>query len=61
MDENTVNEISLNLSDEVIHNILDAQTKEQTPEKLLPPSHFVCPVWKVKLFKGTSFIILSTF
>ena len=38
------NEISLNLSDEVIHNILDAQTKEQTPEKLLPPSHFVCPV-----------------
>ena len=34
MDENTVNEISLNLSDEVIHNILDAQTKEQTPEKL---------------------------
>ena len=28
---------------------------------ILPPSHFICSVWKVKLFKGKSFIILSTF
>ena len=28
---------------------------------ILPLSHFFCPVWKVKIFKGTSFIVLSTF
>ena len=27
---------------------------------ILPPSHFFCPIWKVKLFKRTSFITLST-
>ena len=29
--------------------------------EILPPSHFFCPVWKVKLFKGTLFIVLTTF
>ena len=28
---------------------------------ILPPSHFFCPVWKVKFFKGTLFIVLYTF
>ena len=31
------------------------------PTLLLPSSHFVCPVWKVKLFKRTLFIVLFTF
>ena len=30
-------------------------------KRILLPSYFVCPVWKVKLFKGTSFIVLFTF
>ena len=30
-------------------------------KNILPLSHFVCPVWKVKIFKEILFIILFTF
>ena len=49
----------------VEEKLLNVANQPYLPEKdnnlVLPPSHFICPVWKVNIFKGTSFIVLSTF